>query len=318
MDLMNSIRAVFNPESLYIVTNWATEHPFVAAFSTVTVVGITALSLFGRSKSSSMCPDCVSGYLTKGTPTGKLINFNGITSYFARPDAGTTQSAVVILTDVFGCTLLNTQLIADTIAKETGFLCVIPDLFNGDPVSGNLTLFDTDPSNFFEKISWIIQLLFAMTKFLPWMYRHKHSKKLPMIHSFLKSLRDKENIKKVGVIGYCYGGKLAIALAGEKDKIDAYVVAHPSSLSIPADIEAIQKPGLYLCAEDDMMFNLSAKATTEKILKRKNIKAEFQLYHGTKHGFAIRGRESDPVVCEAKKAALQEAIQFFKEELNDQ
>lgn len=47
---------------------------------------------------------------------------------------GPTKSAVVIATDVFGYSIVNAQLIADSIADHTGFLVVVPDLFNNSPL----------------------------------------------------------------------------------------------------------------------------------------------------------------------------------------
>jgi dienelactone hydrolase len=36
-----------------------------------------------------------------------------------------------------------------------------------------------------------------------------------IIHSVITDLKEKHGVKKVGLIGYCYGGKLAVITAAE-------------------------------------------------------------------------------------------------------
>lgn len=109
------------------------------------------------------------GFQSSGTPTGQIIKFGGVDTYIARPSTGTNwlsliftvskdakpKSAIILATDVFGHSYVNAQLIADDFAKGTGhlafphhctstsdtrlgFLCVVPDIFNGDPLPPNL------------------------------------------------------------------------------------------------------------------------------------------------------------------------------------
>jgi carboxymethylenebutenolidase len=75
------------------------------------------------------CPDCTSGNLLPGSPKG--TEENGV--YLAKGSnlEDTKDKAVVILTDIFGLSISNPKIIADTIAERTGCDVWVPDLFNG-------------------------------------------------------------------------------------------------------------------------------------------------------------------------------------------
>lgn len=56
--------------------------------------------------------------------------------YFSYPENKATDNCVLILPDVMGEKAPNAQLIADQFAAN-GYFCVMPDLFEGDPVVMN-------------------------------------------------------------------------------------------------------------------------------------------------------------------------------------
>jgi len=242
----------------------------------------------------STCEDCIKGFIGSGKPCGEITDVGGIECYVSRP-ANKSKSAIIISTDIFGHTLVNNQHIADSFAN-CGFLTVVPDYFSGD-VAPEGILNGT-----------------ATFDFGAWMQKHNPSTKLPIVHKVMNALKEKEGIQKIGAIGFCYGAKIVISLAGDK-KIDAAAVAHPSLLEIPGDIEKIQTPSLWLCAEIDQAFPEQSREATKKILKDRGMKADFKFYPGTTHGFAVRGNEKDEKVQAAKTQALKEAVEFFKVEL---
>jgi len=234
-----------------------------------------------------------------GNPQGEVKKFAGVDTYFA-PYEGKEKSAIVISTDAFGYQFINTKLVADSLAKQTGFLCVVPDIFANDPMSPDV--FEIEDQ---EK---------RMQIFGPWIGRQGYPDvKLPIFHAVFKELREK-GFQKIGVTGYCYGGRISALLAAQ-DEATAVVVAHPSTLK-PSEIEAIKKPTLWICAETDPTFSASDRKGAEEILQKKGLKNTFKDYPGTTHGFAIRGDDKDPKVQQAKIEALEATINFFKEELS--
>lgn len=153
--------------------------------------------------------------------------------------------------------------------------------------------------------------------------------KIPIISEVIKQVKEKYAVSKVGVVGYCYGGKISTLVAGADSvcicsflKIiifswqgtTANVIAHPATIT-PEQIGAIKKPTLWICAETDQTFPIPNQKEAEEILKKNNLKATFKFYAGTTHGFAVRGDEKDTIVKQAKLSALQETIHFFQQEL---
>ena len=75
------------------------------------------------------CPDCISGNWLPGSPKG--AEENGVYLAKGSNQEDTKNKAVVVLTDIFGLSISNPKIIADTIAEQTGFDVWVPDLFNG-------------------------------------------------------------------------------------------------------------------------------------------------------------------------------------------
>jgi len=174
------------------------------------------------------CDECFKG---GEKSNNKIDDFAGVKAFIARPQEK-TKKAVVIATDVFGHVALGAQRLADAMANA-GFLCIVPDLFEGDILE--------------EKD------LADVPKRTAWMEKHPQISKVPIVEKVIHELRTKEGIERVGVAGYCFGGKIAFVLAAT-DHVDAFISAHPSTPNFPDDIEAIKKPGLWVCAEIDRTF----------------------------------------------------------------
>jgi dienelactone hydrolase len=99
-------------------------------------------------------------------------------------------------------------LIADAFVS-LGYLTVIPDLFNGAEVP-------FPPPQDFNLQSYIKNTMPRVDSVDP------------IIEQTIKWLRDVKGVKKVGAVGYCFGGKYVCRwLKGERG-VDAGYVAHPS------------------------------------------------------------------------------------------
>jgi len=252
------------------------------------------------------CEHCVSGYLTTGTPKGSTKKIGTINSYVALPE-GKTKTAIIITSDVFGI-YLNSQLIADQFAKETGFMCVIPDLFDGQACPVEMMDEMNGIKDLDEREKWVAKNIF------PWVAKTgRPDTKVPIVDIVISALKE-QGIENFGAQGYCFGGKATVMLS-QQSKIKCFAVAHPSALKIPEDIELIQTPSLFLCADIDKQLPEASRKQSEEILKRRGMKTEFHFYPGTVHGFATRGNEEDAKVVAAKKSAFEEAAKFFKAQL---
>jgi hypothetical protein len=76
------------------------------------------------------CPDCLTGFVKGGTPTGTVTTIHGLQTYVARP-VGTPKAVIVFIPDAFGWELSNPRLLADTYAKKGGYLVYLPNFMNG-------------------------------------------------------------------------------------------------------------------------------------------------------------------------------------------
>jgi dienelactone hydrolase len=82
--------------------------------------------------SSVLCPDCISGTVSEGTPAGTINTIHGLPTYVAAPPEGVQpKGLVVIITDAFGYKTVNSQVLADQYAKKGGFLVYLPDFLGG-------------------------------------------------------------------------------------------------------------------------------------------------------------------------------------------
>jgi len=215
----------------------------------------------------------------------------------------------------FGIGIPNPRLIADRIA-EHGFLVLVPDIFNGNPLSSEfLTVMDipdnsTDPAHqplIEKKKKWMSQLP-------AWLAENPPSNETNLIEKLIDHLKA-EGYQNFGMIGYCYGAKIVLTIAGRENRLGAFAVAHPSLLN-QDDIKNLKTPGLFLCAETDSAFPVNGlRKEAEEILKEKDVENVFVDYPGTTHGFGIRADDSNPVYSAAAKDATARAIQFYKKHL---
>ena len=140
-------------------------------------------------------------------------------TYFAYPKDKNTENAILILTDVLGHDFINAQLIADQFAAN-GYLCVMPDLFHGDPAAFNREGFDL----------------------MGWLKGHPVERVDPVIEAVIKEMRGKMGVKRIGGVGYCFGGKYVVRnLQGEGNKLDVGYIAHPSFVEAD-ELKAIEGP----------------------------------------------------------------------------
>lgn len=80
------------------------------------------------------CPQCFSGHINPGTPTGRWDTIHGLRTYIAEPPAGKSPKAIiVIIPDAFGVDFVNNQILADHYASAADYLVYLPDFMNGEP-----------------------------------------------------------------------------------------------------------------------------------------------------------------------------------------
>jgi dienelactone hydrolase len=249
--------------------------------------------------------------------------------------------------DVIGMDFINVQLyvklfliqqrsltkatsIADQYAAN-GYFVVIPDLFNGNTVPLN-------PPADFELMKWIETKMPRVPTVDP------------IIEAVIKELRGAYGVKRLGGVGYCFGGKYVCRFLKE-GSLDAGFTAHPSFVD-PEEVEEIAGPlsiaaagtptpcrttlsaqvfsrtyeypqtlGKHIltccvsCIETDQIFPAPKRHETEAILNKKDVPWQINLYSDVVHGFAVRCDLSKKREKFAKEQAFLQAVNWFDEHI---
>lgn len=157
-------------------------------------------------------------------------------------------------------------------------------------------------------------LFWAVLDIVPFFYHCYPGKTFPVVKGFFEQLRKDEGAtQSIGAAGFCWGGKFVTLLShgheiGGRPLIDAGFTAHPSMLSIPSDIEKIQRPVSFaLAAKDDQIPPAKAaklKAVVEALPSPAT--GEAFVIEKTGHGFAVRADVAqDDVAAQAARAEDQ-------------
>ncbi|BGP58399.1 hypothetical protein JCM8202_001902 [Rhodotorula sphaerocarpa] len=239
---------------------------------------------------------CASGFKHDGTPSGIFSELNGVKTYVSLPKGEHDKTkALLFLTDIFGTELPNGQLLADSFA-ENGIAVYMPDYLHGDAIS------------FEEMNSGKVDLM-------AWLGKHNKDVTRPAIDKVVSHLKA-QGVQKFSAIGYCFGGRYVTDLV--LDSVASVgVVAHPSLLEVPKDIEALNKSDgyfLWLNAGDDYMFDKEKQNQAREIIKG-NQKHKMIDYEGVGHGFAIRGDPKDEHTRKAADDAFVQSVNFIKSNL---
>ncbi|RXW22855.1 hypothetical protein EST38_g2981 [Candolleomyces aberdarensis] len=141
------------------------------------------------------------------------------------------------------------------------------------------------------------------------------------IHAqFISLLKEKKGYKKIGAVGYSYGGSACIRLAST-GLIDGGVICHPTLVSLSdslAQVRAICVPVSWVCAETDEYSSIQHQCKAELAGPKgtdRFVDYEFKEYKGTDHGFACRPNIEKPEVVESYKSALDQTASWFEKTL---
>jgi len=201
-----------------------------------------------------ICERCVQGEILEGEFTGiveggaYLAPAPGKGSLSANP----SKTCIVILTDIFGLSLKNCKIMADSMAEKLGVDVWVPDQFAGKPIFRVGELQGLVAENPGEKRGFFgaLKLLWMIIRRLPLLIRSRPSVTNARVTKFVEGLRNEKDYRKIGAVGYCWGGRSLANLAG-KDIFNSAVIVHPARISMKT-IDAIKIPTAFVCAEDDM------------------------------------------------------------------
>ncbi|KAI9805270.1 MAG: hypothetical protein M1833_005723 [Piccolia ochrophora] len=275
-------------------------------------------------------------------PTGEITKIRDVDVYVTKPSdyPHSPSKLLLFLTNGRGVKSVNNQLQADKYAAE-GFLVVMPDMFSGDeaPNSTNpdaSSSEENDPSLIDQ-----VKLGFAATakSFMidMWLARQTPEKVLPILHKVIEGAKEEfadavASGDGIYAVGYCFGGKYVLMLAGEhpdtvmsgqavQDEergvvktgpvIKAGAMAHGVLVTLE-DMQAIKAPVTLACVENDSLFPDDIRNEGQKYLEDNDIKHELRTYSKVPHGFAVLGEYEDKHITEAQGWAYDQMLGWLK------
>lgn len=220
----------------------------------------------------------------------KAADGHELSAYVAKPE-GEPIGALVVIQEIFGVNP-SIRSVADSYAKD-GFLAIAPAIFDRFERGLELTYGEDDMKRAFElygKLDPEVQLLDIAAAF-------KHVKAAG---------------KKVGVLGFCYGGLLSwlSATRGKAHQIqpDASVGYYPGGVGKVATEQPAAPVLLHFGTDDTHIGSDQVDA-----VRTAHPEVEIFLYEGVGHAFANHDRSS--YNAEAAKLARERSLAFLKKHI---
>ncbi|EPE34902.1 alpha/beta-Hydrolase [Glarea lozoyensis ATCC 20868] len=274
-----------------------------------------------------------------GGSSGEITKLGEVDTYISKPaDYPHAPSKLLfLLTGATGIHSKNNQIQADNFARE-GFLVVMPDMFENDPLPGSVTYTEEKDPSVIEQIKMrAVDTIKSFTIDM-WLARQTPEKVLPILHKVIEAAKDEfadavANGGGIYSVGYCFGGRMTLLLAGEKPDtvawgqqvkdeeagvvksgpfIKAGAIAHATSVA-REDFEGTKSPLLFVCVENDQLFAEDVREHGEKYLNENGVASEFKTYSGVPHGFGVVGEYEDTKIKVAQAEAFDQMLAWLKQ-----
>ena len=205
--------------------------------------------------------------MTKTIEIQQLDGNGSFPGYIAKP-AEEAHSAIVVIQEIFGINA-GIRRKCDKLA-EAGYLVIAPDLFWR--IAPGIEL-DPDIQPEFEYASKLVRQL-------------DQDQAVHDIEAAIKTVRGKLGTDgKVGVVGYCIGGRLAFMTATRTD-VDASVGYYGVGIdNLLGEKDAISHPMMLHIGKDDHIIDSVAQARMHEGLDGNPMVTLYD-YDGVGHGFA--------------------------------
>ena len=224
---------------------------------------------------------------------GEMVEFpfaEGHTGgYLATPKQG-SGPGVIVIQEWWGL-VDHIKDVCDRFADE-GFVALAPDLYHGK------TTKSPDEAG---------KLMMAMRI-------DEAERDLSAAVQYLAT-QDSTTSEKVGVVGFCMGGALALYTATKNENVGACVVFYGGHPKVKPDLPNLNAPVLGLYAEKDGFVTPDSVRALEREVKALGKSIEVKIYPGADHAFF---NDTRPEVYNAEAAAdtWRRTIAFLREHLS--
>ena len=192
---------------------------------------------------------------------GTMIEFtaNGGTAsgYLTKPESG-EGPGVIVIQEWWGL-VGHIKTVADRFASA-GYVALAPDMYHGEA---------TKSPDDAGKLMMALNIDGAEKD----------------LRGAVDYLADASTGEKIGVIGFCMGGQLALFAATKNDRIGACVDFYGIHPNVQPDYTHMKAPVLGLFAENDGFVNSDVVKELEEKLKPSDVSTDFHIYPGVDHAF---------------------------------
>jgi len=215
-----------------------------------------------------------------------------VDGYIARPSDPGTHPAVVVISGMSGLNAFQREI--TRVFARAGFVALSPDLFDGysapDHASALLAKNSLD----------VDQTVLRVSGGADWL------RKLPWV----------DDQAKIGVVGFCLGGGLALYCLGRSHAFAAGGIYYQSMFPDPAELAGIT--GKLQCHYGTADHSAPAEEVDRfrAEIDRLGIRNEVHLYEGIGHSFLNPRQEDSPARETAAAKSLERTFDFFHEELS--
>lgn len=224
--------------------------------------------------------------------TGREIHFpsNGdqVRGYLAIPAAG-RGPGVIVIQEWWGL-VDHIRDVCDRFARA-GFVALAPDLYRGEATS------DPDEAG---------RLMMGLE--IPRAARDLDAAAQALL------AQDAVDGARVGAIGFCMGGQLALYAATRNPRVGAVADFYGIHPQVTLDLSGLQAPVLGVFAEKDEFVSPEAARKLESDLRQAGKRASFRVFEGVGHAF-FNDTRADVYDAEAAARAWADTLAFFRAEL---
>jgi carboxymethylenebutenolidase len=262
------------------------ENPERRAFLRGTAATIVSLSAFGLPAGESSPPTRVLD--APGIIHG-AIEFGGVGGYLARPKAKGKYRPVLVVAG----NRITEEYIPNTCAAlaVAGYVALAPNIFHVLPDTART------PAEMREALRG-----------------RTDDDVLRDIRTGAEYLRTRNDVKRgfAGILGFCYGGRMAMLYAAKYHDVAAVVPYHPGQMAA-AEVASIRVPVQIHSGTADRNVPVAWIRELEDVFRKQGTPVEVFLYEGADHGFLAYTRPYyHPVHA---MAAWKRTIEFLNENL---
>lgn len=224
---------------------------------------------------------------------GKMIQFpfdgGNTAGYLATPKQG-TGPGVIVIQEWWGL-VDHIKDVCDRFADE-GFVALAPDMYHGK---------STNSPDEAGKLMMALRI-------------DQAEKDLGAAVQYLLTL-DSMTSKKIGVVGFCLGGALALYTATKNQNIGGCVVFYGIHPKVQPDLPNLNAPVLGIFGEKDGSVPPATVHNLERQIKDLGKQIEVKIYSGADHAF-FNDTRPEVYKTEAAADAWQRTIAFLRQHLS--